>query len=65
VSVARHLFFPVGTKIEDIIADINQMPSTKNNYIQSLYQIRKEDYERGKELENDNFYLKNLYWKST
>lgn len=64
VCVARHLVFPSDTRIEEVIAEVNQMPGTKNNCIQSLYQIRKEDYERGKELEKDNFYLQNLFGES-
>lgn len=61
ISVARHLVFPKGTLIYEVIQEVNSMPGTKNNCIQSVYEITKDDYFQGIEREKDNFYLKSLF----
>lgn len=48
VSVARFLAFESGTMIYDVIKGINQMPGTKNNCIQSVYQVTEAEYIVGK-----------------
>jgi len=61
VSVARFLAFEASTRIYDVIKEVNQMPGTKNNCIQSIYQITESEYEVGKEAEKENFYLQKLF----
>jgi len=61
VSVARHLKFPEGTLIYEVIKEIYSMPGTKNNCIQSVYEVTEEEFLRGVESEKDNFYLQNLF----
>lgn len=46
VSVARHLMFQKGTLIYEVIKEINSMPGTKNNCIQSVYEITEEEFLR-------------------
>lgn len=47
VSVARHLEFPKGTQIYEVIKVVNSMPVTKNNSIWSIYEITVEQYRSG------------------
>lgn len=61
VSVARHLMFKKGTLIYEVVKEIHSMPGTKNNCIQSVYEITEEEYLCGIEREKDDFYLRNLF----
>lgn len=61
VSVARHLVFPKGTQIYEVIKEVNSMPGTKNNCIQSVYEVTEEEYLFGIEREKDDFFLQNLF----
>lgn len=61
VSVARYLKFDIDTTVYDVIKEINQMPGTKNNCIQSVYKITPQEYQVGKQTEKDNFYLQDLF----
>lgn len=61
VSIARHLMFQKGTLIYEVIKEINSMPGTKNNCIQSVYEITEEEFLKGIKEEKNNFYLQNLF----
>ena len=61
VSVARHLIFPKGTLIYDVIKEIYSIPGAKSNCIQSVYEVTEEEFLWGIEEEKDNFYLQNLF----
>lgn len=63
VSVARHLEFPKGTQIYEVIKVIYSMPGTKNKCIQSVCEITENEFLQGIELEKNNFYLQNLFQK--
>ena len=65
VSVARYLVFDSESNITDVMTEVNNMPGTKNKCIVSLNQITKEEYLNGKKMELEDFYLQNMFEKST
>lgn len=61
VSVARHLEFPKETKVCEVMDVVSTMPGTKGNCIVSIREITEIEFLSGKDLEQENFYLKNLF----
>ena len=63
VSVARYLEFPLDATISDVMNEVKNMPGTKNRCIGSIESISRQQYIEGKGMEDDNFYLQNLFSK--
>jgi hypothetical protein len=60
VSIARYIETKFNENILDVVDLVSEMPGVKSRGVQSVHPIGPIEYEVGKLLEKDNFYLQKL-----